>query len=141
MAEHGMLPRALGTLHPRHRTPHVAVIAIGLLTCLAPLFGRPVLIWLINAGSLAVVAGYALVALSFLVLRVREPGLPRPYSVRHWRLVGGLAFILCLALGSLYFPGSPAALNTEEWLICASWALLGYALHRRQGSSPAAGAA
>ena len=141
MAEHGMLPRALATLHSRHRTPYVAVIAIGFLTCLAPLFGRPVLIWLINAGSLAVVAGYALVALSFLALRVREPGLARPYSVRHWRLVGGLAFLLCLALSSLYFPGSPAALRPEEWLICAAWALLGYALHRHRGALPAARAA
>jgi basic amino acid/polyamine antiporter, APA family len=141
MAEHGMLPRALATLHPRYRTPYVAVIAIGLLTCVAPLFGRPVLIWLINAGSLAVVAGYALVALSFLVLRMREPGLARPYSVRHWRLVGGLAFLLCLALSCLYFPGSPAALNPEEWLICGGWALLGWALHRRIDASLAAGAA
>jgi amino acid transporter len=132
MAEDGMLPAALARLHPRHRTPYVAVVTIGLLTCLAPLFGRPVLIWLINAGSLAVVAGYSLVALSFLALRVREPALPRPYHVKHWRTIGGLALALCLGLCCLYLPGSPAALQPVEWLICGSWAVLGAALYRRK---------
>ena len=130
MAESGMLPKALARLHPHHRTPHVAVLAIGALTCIAPFFGRPVLIWLINAGSFAVIVGYFCVALSFLILRVREPALPRPYRVRHWRVVGGLAVALCAALSLLYLPGSPAALQPVEWLICAGWAILGYGLRR-----------
>jgi len=128
MAESGMLPAALARLHPRHRTPHVALLAIGGLTCIAPFFGRPVLIWLINAGSFAVIVGYTCVALSFVILRLREPALPRPYRVRHWRLVGGLAVLLCVALTVLYLPGSPAALQPVEWLICAGWAALAYGL-------------
>lgn len=128
MAAAGMLPSALAALHPRFRTPHVALIGIGLLTCVAPLFGRPVLIWLINAGSFAVVIGYAFVALSFLRLRVREPGLPRPYAVARWRTVGGAALALCIALSLLYLPGSPAALVPMEWALCAAWVVLGLAL-------------
>ena len=130
MAESGMLPAALARLHPRCRTPQTALLAIGALTCIAPFFGRPVLIWLINAGSFAVIVGYTCVAVSFLILRVREPALPRPYRVRHWRLVGGLAVALCAALTLLYLPGSPAALQPVEWLICAGWAILGYCLRR-----------
>lgn len=131
MAESGMLPAVLATLHPRHRTPHVALIAIGLLTCLAPFFGRPVLIWLINAGSFAVIVGYGFVALSFLFLRVREPELVRPYAVRHWRFVGGSAVLLCAALSTLYLPGSPAALVPVEWALCVAWSLLGLLLWPR----------
>ncbi len=130
MAESGMLPAPLARLHPRYRTPHLALLAIGGLTCIAPFFGRPVLIWLINAGSFAVIVGYACVAVSFLLLRMREPALPRPYRVRHWRLVGGLAVLLCLALAILYLPGSPAALQPVEWAICAAWAMLGLVLAR-----------
>ena len=138
MAESGMLPAALARLHRRHRTPHVALIAIGLLTCVAPLFGRPVLIWLINAGSFAVIVGYGIVALSFLVLRIREPDLPRPYAVARWRIVGGTALVLCLALSTLYLPGSPAALVSTEWAICLGWAVFGAALWARRDPHPVA---
>jgi amino acid transporter len=125
MGVSGMLPAPLARLHPRHRTPHVAIISVGFLTCIAPFFGRPVLVWLINAGSFGVIVGYLCVALSFLFLRVREPRLSRPYAVRRWRLIGGLAVLLCLALSTLYLPGSPAALEPVEWAICVTWALLG----------------
>lgn len=134
MAEADMLPRPLARLHPRYRTPHVALIALGIVTCIAPLFGRPVLIWLIDAGSFAVVVGYLFVVLSFLRLRVREPALPRPYAVSRWRTVGGFALILCLGLALLYLPGSPAALAPVEWGVCVVWILLGGALWRYGGS-------
>lgn len=134
MAASGMLPAPLARLHPRYRTPHVALLGIGVLTCIAPFFGRPVLLWLINAGSFAVIIGYGLVALSFLALRVREPDLPRPYAVRRWRVVGGLAVVLCLALAALYLPGSPAALAPVEWALCLAWALLGLVLWTRGGA-------
>ncbi len=130
LAESDMLPRGLAALHPRYGTPHRALWAVGILTCLAPWFGRPILIWLLNAGSLAVIVGYILVVGSFLALRVREPELARPYRVRHWRTVGALALLLSLAITSLYLPGSAAALAPPEWLICGGWALGGLVLYR-----------
>jgi amino acid transporter len=124
-----MLPAFLGRLHPRFRTPHNAVILIGALSCLAPLFGRPALLWLVNAGSLGIVLAYAMVALSFLVLRGREPGMERPFRVRHPKAVGGGALILSLGLGVLYVPGGPVGLTwPEEWAIVLGWSLLGAAL-------------
>ncbi|MGE3391746.1 MAG: APC family permease, partial [Gammaproteobacteria bacterium] len=131
LAASGMLPAPLARLHPRHGTPHVALIAIGALTCCAPWFGRPVLIWLVNAGSLGVIVGYLLVTVSFLRLRTREPSLPRPYAVKRWRLVGGTAVVLSLALIALYLPGSAAALTASEWAICGAWTVLGILFFRR----------
>lgn len=131
LAAAGQLPAWLAQLHPRYGTPHRALLLIGALTCLAPWWGRPVLLWLINAGSLAVIVGYALVTLSFLALRRREPALPRPYRVTHGGLVGALALLLSLALITLYLPGSPAALAGPEWAICAAWAALGAGLWRK----------
>jgi amino acid transporter len=137
LARAGMLPRALGRLHPRFHTPHNAVILIGALSCLAPLFGRRALLWLVNAGGLGIVLAYSMVALSFLVLRRREPDMQRPFRVRHGRLVGGVALLLSLGLGSLYLPGSPVALAwPAEWIIVLGWTLLGAALFawaRRSG--------
>ena len=131
LARAGQLPRSLGTLHPRYNTPHNAVLLIGALSVIAPLFGRPALVWLVDAGGLGIVVAYAFVAWSFLVLRKREPEMPRPYAVRHWRLIGTVAFVLSLSIAALYFPPSPAALVWPyEWLIVLAWALLGAGLLR-----------
>ena len=126
LARAGQLPRSLGELHPRYNTPHNAVLLIGVLSVMAPLFGRPALVWLVDAGGLGIVIAYAFVAWSFLVLRKREPEMPRPYVVRHGRLIGTVALVLSLGIAALYFPGSPAALVWPyEWLIVIAWVVLG----------------
>jgi APA family basic amino acid/polyamine antiporter len=126
LARAGQLPRSLGALHPRYNTPHNAVLLIGALSVMAPLFGRPALVWLVDAGGLGIIVAYAFVALSFLVLRKREPEMARPYKVRHGRLIGSAALVLSIGIAFLYFPGSPAALLWPyEWLIIIAWVLLG----------------
>lgn len=126
LARAGQLPAVLGRIHPRYRTPHNALLLIGLLSAFAPLFGRPALVWLVDAGGLGIVIAYAFVAWSFLVLRKREPELPRPYVVANGRLVGWTALVLSLGILFLYLPGSPAALIwPNEWLIVIGWCVLG----------------
>ena len=126
LARAGQLPRSLGTLHPRFNTPHNAVLLIGVLSILAPLFGRPALVWLVDAGGLGIVIAYAFVAWSFLVLRAREPDMPRPYRVRSGFAVGIAALVLSLGIAVLYMPGSPAALVWPyEWAIVIAWVLIG----------------
>jgi amino acid transporter len=126
LARAGQLPRSLGALHPRYNTPHNAVLLIGALSVLAPLFGRPALVWLVDAGGLGIITAYAFVAWSFLKLRKAEPDMPRPYKVRHGRLIGTTALVLSLAIATLYLPISPAALIWPyEWLIVIAWVLLG----------------
>ena len=140
LAHAGMLPRFLGRLHPRFRTPHCAVLLIGALSCLAPLFGRRALVWLVDAGGFGIVIAYAMVALSFLVLRRREPDMARPFRVRHGTLVGWAALLVSLGLAALYTPWSPVALAwPQEWGIVLAWSALGagfYAAARR-GLQPA----
>ncbi len=131
LAQAGQLPRALGVLHPRYNTPHNAVLLIGVLSVMAPLFGRPALVWLVDAGGLGIVIAYAFVAWSFLVLRKREPEMPRPYVVRHGIIIGRAALVLSLGIALLYLPGSPAALVWPyEWLIVIGWVLLGAVMLR-----------
>jgi amino acid transporter len=108
----------------------------GALAVLAPLFGRKTLVWLVDAGGLGIVIAYAMVAVSFLILRSREPELERPYKVPAGPLVGWLALVLSVLLGLLYLPGSPAALAwPEEWAIVIVWVLLGgifYGISQRE---------
>ena len=112
-----------------HHAPARALWAICAVSCLAPWFGRPALVWLVDAGSLGVIVAYAVVALAFLTLRRREPALARPYRVRHGEWVGAAALVLALGIGTLYLPWSPSALVwPQEWLICGAWAALGAVL-------------
>jgi len=131
LARAGQLPKGLSKLHPRFNTPYRALLLIGALSVVAPLFGRPALVWLVDAGGLGIVVAYAFVAWSFLVLRRKEPDMQRPYVVRNGILVGRIALVLSIGISILYLPGSPAALVWPyEWLIVLGWALLGAVLLR-----------
>lgn len=134
LARAGQVPAMFGRLHPRYHTPVNAILLTGGLAVFAPFFGRPAMVWLVNAGGLGIVTAYAMVALSFLVLRSKEPDMPRPYRVKNGRLVGVLALVLSLSVAMLYLPWSPAALTwPQEWVIVIAWSALGYAFHRLSG--------
>ena len=110
MARGGMLPAAFGRLHPRYGSPAAVVVLLTAITAVAPFFGRPALVWLVDAGSLATVVAYLLVAVSFPVIRRRHPGLARPYRVPAPTVVGWLAVAATVSFVLLYLPGSPSAL-------------------------------
>jgi amino acid transporter len=129
LAESGMLPAWLATLHPRYKSPVNAVLLIGAVSSLAPLLGRKMLVWLVDAGGFTIVVAYLLVAVSFVVLRLREPDMPRPYRVKGGLWVGGIAAVLSLGMIVLYLPGAPAALVWPyEWAILLGWSALGVGL-------------
>ena len=138
MARSRMLPAWFGELHPRFHTPANAVLFIGALSALAPFFGRPMLVWLVNAGGFNIVVAFLMVVVSFLVLRRREPEMERPFKVRAGVPVGVTAFVLAFGLFLLYLPGMPAALGwPNEWSMVLVWWLGGAALMLRlPGVSP-----
>lgn len=126
MAESKMLPDFLAKLHPKYKTPTNAILLIGILSTLAPLLGRKMLNWLVNAGGLTIVLAYMTVSLSFLVLRYKEPDMPRPYKVKHGKPVGYIAILLSFCMLILYMPGASAALVWPyEWGILLGWTILG----------------
>ncbi len=137
LAESGQIPAVFARLHPKYKTPYVGIVAIGVLSALSPLFGRTILVWLINAGSFGVMIAFLFVSISFLVLRRREPDLERPYRVALPNLVGWGAVVLSMVLLSFYLPWSPSALIWPyEWLVILVWAAIGVALffwYRRAG--------
>ncbi|WP_221567062.1 APC family permease [Alkalihalobacillus sp. TS-13] len=136
MAKSGMLPGWFGFLHPKYKTPSNAILAIGGLAVLAPLLGRPALVWIVDAGGLGIVVAYFMVALAFLVLRKREPGMDRPFRAGKGNAVGWIALVLSVGFISLYMPGMPAALVwPAEWIMIAVWFLIGayYFLQMNKG--------
>jgi amino acid transporter len=141
LAHSGLLPKFLGELHPKYHTPRNSILLIGALSMIGPFFGRPALVWVVDAGGLGIIIAYGMVAWSFLVLRKKEPELERPYRVRCGKFVGVTALVLSIGLGLLYLPGSPAALIwPQEWGIVLAWTVLGgilYGLARNSAGEPA----
>ena len=126
MAESYMIPRCFAKLHPEHKTPVNALLLIGALTVIAPLFGRKMLVWVVDAGNFGCCVAYCIVAVSFLVLRKREPMTMRPYRVSNYRLVGTLACMMSAFMVGMYIvPGSVAALAWQEWLMVGGWIVMG----------------
>ena len=141
LAESGHVPAAFMRLHPKYKTPYVGILAIGILSMFAPLFGKTILVWLINSGSFAVTIAFVFVAISFLVLRRKEPDMPRPFKVSHPRLVGYGAVLLALGLLSAFLPWSDSALSwPEEWMTIVIWTAIGLILwlryRARDGDTP-----
>ncbi|EJO5346273.1 APC family permease [Clostridium botulinum] len=126
MAESDMLPHFLAKLHPKYKTPTNAIILIGVISTFAPLLGRNMLIWLSNSGGFTIVISYLTVAISFLVLRKKEPDMPRPYKIKAGKFVGVTAVVLSLGMLLMYLPGFPSGLVWPyEWGIIITWFALG----------------
>jgi amino acid transporter len=132
LAKSDHVPRVFARLHPKYKTPYVGIAAIGLLSMVAPLFGKTILVWLINSGSFATTIAFLFVAISFLVLRKTEPDMPRPFKVSHPRLVGYGAVILSIGLLGAFMPWSASSLQwPHEWLTIVVWSCLGLVLLAR----------
>ena len=99
MAEDGMLPRAFAKVHPRTKAPWVAilVLAAGWALCLGLGFESLVTLDIMLYGASLVLEFAALVA-----LRIRRPGMPRPF-----RVPGGLAGAILVGI----FPTALLALS------------------------------
>ncbi|MFC6767148.1 APC family permease [Natrinema soli] len=130
LADSGMIPKRISTIHPEYNTPSTAVILIGGLSIFAPLFGEQMLVWIVNAAGLGLVIAWFFVVVSFFVLRRNEPELDRPLKLPFGYAFGAVALVLTLGFIGLYLPGGPSALLWPyEWLIVLCWALLGVVLY------------
>lgn len=126
MAESRMIPGRFSILNKKHKTPVNALLLIGILSLVAPFFGRTMLVWISDAASFACCLAYCMVSMSFVILRRKEPDLPRPYKVKNYKFVGITASILSGMMVVLYLiPGSGCSMTVEEWIIVGGWAILG----------------
>lgn len=126
MANSYMIPRTFVKLHDKYKTPVNALLLIGFLSCIAPFFGKKMLVWVVDAGNFGCCVAYCMVAISFIVLRKTQPDMPRPYRVSHYKIIGTLAVLMSGFMVVMYIiPGSGAALVPQEWAMVLIWAVLG----------------
>lgn len=122
MAHDGLLPKWVGKIHPRFRTPYLTSIAVGVLVAfLAAFFNIDFLGELVSLGTLL---AFTIVCLGIWVMRVRRPDVPRPFRTPFVPLVPILGMIICLSLmvsGTL-----PAKLAFGGWLVFGLFIYFGY---------------
>ena len=106
MAQDGMLPKVFGKLHPKTRSPWVAitVCAIGWAMCLGLGFARLVTIDILLYGSSLLLEFAALVC-----LRIREPNLPRSF-----RVPGGLFGAFAVGIAPMLLLGIDLVRSQSE---------------------------
>lgn len=93
---------------------------------ITPFFGRVMLIWIVDAANFACCLAYCIVALSFLVLRRKQPYMNRPFCVKGGKIIGIFAAIMAGFMGLMYIiPGTNCSLDCHEWLIVVGWAICG----------------
>jgi APA family basic amino acid/polyamine antiporter len=96
MSRDGLLPSQLATVHPKFQTPWINTIIVGIAACCAAGFlSLDALSDLSNVGSLA---AFALVCITVIYLRYKNPGLVRPFRTPLFPLVPILGAVMCLVL-------------------------------------------
>lgn len=116
------LPDAMATIHPERRTPHVAILVTGVIL-LAMALTLPIEA-VGSAASLIFLLTFALVNLSLIVLRRKEPDLPRRYRVPLYPVLPILGLVLNVFLALYQFSFQPLA-----WYVTIGWVMIGLVLY------------
>jgi basic amino acid/polyamine antiporter, APA family len=140
MGQYRQLPEGLRALHPKFRTPYVAIIVFGLVACITILPGKADFLGTIYAFG--AMLSFTIAHLAVIALRIKQPDTERPYrgpgSIRLrgydlplFALVGGLGTGIAWIVVTV--------LNVETLVAGALWLALGIGTYvifrRRQGLS------
>jgi APA family basic amino acid/polyamine antiporter len=96
MAQDGLFFVSVGRVHPRFRTPHIALIVQGIWSCVLVVSGR--YDQLFTYAMFSSLLLYAAAVASVFTLRRTKPDLPRPYRVWGYPVV---PFLFLLAIAAL----------------------------------------
>jgi ethanolamine permease len=99
----GLLPKVLASVHPRWRTPHLAILAggaVGIAAIYSDKFvsiaGQPLTASIVTMSVLGAIVMYIISLLSLMRLRRIEPHLERPYRAPFYPLFPITALIIAV---------------------------------------------
>jgi amino acid transporter len=122
MGRERMLPRSVATIHPRRRTPHVAVLVTGVIV-VAVAVAFPIHV-VGSAASLMFLLTFTLVNLSLIALRRKVPGARPTFRVPLYPAVPVAAILLNLYLAAWQFRFDP-----RSWFITIGWIVAGLVIY------------
>ncbi len=119
MSRDGLLPKVFSDINPKYGTPYKATWMVGtVIALIAGFVPLHTLAELVNIGTLA---AFSLIALAVIVLRKREPDLPRKFYCPAVPYVPALAILFCVFLMT--------QLSALTWAFFVGWLLIGLVVY------------
>ncbi len=131
LAKEKVLPEAFGKLHPKYKTPHVALLFVLGVSLLAPWFGRTVIGWVVDMSSIGAAIGYGLTCAAAYMEMKRRGDVGALYKVNA--VLGTIFSIFFAAL--LVVPNPWAYLGPQSRIALLIWCAMGaifYGMSRRK---------
>ena len=123
MSRDGLLIPALGRVHAKYRTPHVATLVTGIgSAAIGGLFPIVVLGGMVSIGTLV---AFIVVCAGVLILRRTRPDLPRPFRVPAVRVVATLGMAFCGLMA--------VSLPIGTWWRLVIWTAIGVVIYVAYG--------
>jgi basic amino acid/polyamine antiporter, APA family len=136
MGQYRQLPEGLRALHPRFRTPYVAIMVFGLVACITILPGQAEFLGTIYAFG--AMLSFTIAHMAVIALRISQPDKERPYrgpGTIRWRGYDLPLFAVVGGLGTGIAWVVVTVLNVETLVAGAIWLTLGigtYVIYRRR---------
>lgn len=119
MSIDGMLPGWMGKVHKKYRTPHITTIMVGVIVAaVSGLFPIDLIAELVSIGTLL---AFTMVCVSIVILRIKEPGMTRPFRTPMVYFVASAGAVGCIYLMTS-LPGS-------TWLRLGVWTIIGMCIY------------
>jgi APA family basic amino acid/polyamine antiporter len=135
MGQYRQLPERVRALHPRYRTPYIAITLFGFIACLTLLPGQEEFLGTIYAFG--AMLSFTIAHLSVIALRIKEPDRERPYRGPGVLRVRGHElplFAVAGGIGTFLSWLAVTLLNLETLIAGAAWMAIGlvtYGVYRR----------
>jgi basic amino acid/polyamine antiporter, APA family len=135
MGQYRQLPQRVRALHPRYRTPYIAITLFGFIACLTLLPGQEEFLGTIYAFG--AMLSFTIAHLSVIALRIKEPDRERPYRGPGVLRVRGHElplFAVAGGIGTFLSWLAVTLLNLETLIAGAAWMAIGlvtYGVYRR----------
>lgn len=132
MSEYYQLPRVFSSIHPKFRTPYISLFLFASLAIVIILLSRAKLSFLADLYNFGAMIAFFFTNLSLIVLRIKQPGMKRPFAIPfHLKLFGKkiplTAVIGCLATLSVWI--MIVLTKPEGRILGLTWMALGLAMY------------
>lgn len=87
MADLNLIPTFFSKIHPKFKTPYLAIHAVGIFVIITTFFGRSILAWFIDISAFGQASAFVFAGLSLCKLRSR-------FKLSKWNILSGILSVI-----------------------------------------------